>query len=165
MCTSTNKDINYQRSWPLQISIAADDFPAEKISLTPRVPTPRNIIEIEEFLTSVCIPYLGTTSRQIERILASFIIKVYHCSNQKVYQLLYTYKDLTEKNIIPGTYHIPCTCGKVYNGETGRNLKVSPKEHKDCCLKCQRNKSALASKHFGKMATLLNGMNQNFWCQ
>ena len=41
-----------------------------------------------EFSTSVCIPYLGKTSHQIERILASSGIKVYHCSNQKIYQLL-----------------------------------------------------------------------------
>ena len=120
-------------------------FPAEKISLKQPIPTPRNVVK-QEFLTSVCIPYLGTTSHQIERILASFGIKVYHCSNQKVYQLLYTHKDLTDTNLKPGIYRIPCTCGKVYIGETGRNLKIRQKEHKDCCRKCQLDKSALA-KH------------------
>ena len=43
-------------------------------------------------------------------------------------------------------YRIPCTCGEVYIGETGRSLKVRQKEHKDCCCKCQLDKSALA-KH------------------
>ena len=118
-------------------------FPANKISLTP--PTPSNKIK-QEFSTSVCIPYLGKTSHQIERILASSGIKVYHCSNQKIYQLLYTHKDKTDRNLKPGVYRIPCTCGKVYIGETSRNLKVRQKEHKDCCLKCQLDKSALA-KH------------------
>ena len=54
--------------------------------------------------------------------------------------------DKTDINLKPGVYRIPCTCGKVYIGETGRNLKVRQKEHKDCCLKCQPDKSALA-KH------------------
>ena len=57
-----------------------------------------------------------------------------------------THKDLTDTNLKPGIYRIPCTCGKVYIGETGRNLKIRQKEHKDCCRKCQLDKSALA-KH------------------
>ena len=127
----------------LNAVLQQNGFPANKISLTP--PTPSNKIK-QEFSTSVCFPYLGKTSHQIERILASSGIKVYHCSNQKIYQLLYTHKDKTDINLKPGVYRIPCTCGKVYIGETGRNLKVRQKEHKDCCLKCQSDKSALA-KH------------------
>ena len=80
------------------------------------------------------------------KLNASSGIKVYHCSNQKIYQLLYTHKDKTDINLKPGVYRISRTCGKVYIGETGRNLKVRQKEHKDCCLKCQPDKSALA-KH------------------
>ena len=121
-------------------------FPANKISLTPT--TPSNKIK-QEFSTSVCIPYLGKISHQIERILASSGIKVYHCSNQKIYQLLYTHKDKTDINLKPGVYRIPCTCGTMYIGETGRNLKVRQKEHKDCCLKCQPDKSALAKHAWG----------------
>ena len=62
------------------------------------------------------------------------------------YRSRYTHKDKTDINLKPGVYRIPCTCGKMYIGETGRNLKVRQKEHKDCCLKCQSDKSALA-KH------------------
>ena len=127
----------------LNVVLQQNGFPSNKISLTP--PTPSNKIK-QEFSTSVCIPYLGKTSHQIERILASSGIKVYHCSSQKIYQLLYTHKDKTDINLKPGVYRIPCTCGKVYIGETGRNLKVRQKEHKDCCRKCQPDKSALA-KH------------------
>ena len=62
------------------------------------------------------------------------------------YRSPYTHKDKTDMNLKPRVYRIPCTCGKVYIGETARNLKVRQKEHKDCCLKCQPDKSALA-KH------------------
>ena len=45
-----------------------------------------------------------TSLHQIERILASSGIKVYHCSNKKIYQLLYTHKDKTDINLKPGVY-------------------------------------------------------------
>ena len=118
-------------------------FPIDKISLTP--PPPRSDKK-QEFSNSVCIPYVDPASHQIERILASSSIKVYHCSSRKIYQLLYSHKDKTDNNLKPGVYRIPCTCGKVYIGETGRNLKLRQKEHNDCCAKCQVDKSALA-KH------------------
>ena len=42
-------------------------------------------------------------------------------------------------------YHA-CTCGKVYIGETKRRLGTRLKEHKDACVRCQTDKSAIA-KH------------------
>ena len=41
-------------------------------------------------------------------------------------------------------YRIPCECGLVYIGETGRNLSKRPKEHKTNCEKPELDKSALA---------------------
>jgi predicted GIY-YIG superfamily endonuclease len=46
----------------------------------------------------------------------------------------------------PGVYRIPCECGLVYIGETGRNLSVRLKEHKTNCEKAEQDKSAVA-KH------------------
>ena len=43
-------------------------------------------------------------------------------------------------------YRIPCECGLVYIGETGRNLSVRLKEHKTNCEKAEQDKSAVA-KH------------------
>jgi predicted GIY-YIG superfamily endonuclease len=43
-------------------------------------------------------------------------------------------------------YRIPCECGLVYIGETGRNLSVRLKEHKTNCEKAEEDKSAVA-KH------------------
>jgi hypothetical protein len=39
---------------------------------------------------------------------------------------------------------IPCECGLVYIGETGRNLSVRLKEHKTNCEKAEQDKSAVA---------------------
>ncbi len=43
-------------------------------------------------------------------------------------------------------YRIPCECGLVYIGETGRNLSKRLKEHKTNCEKAELDKSAVA-KH------------------
>ena len=38
-------------------------------------------------------------------------------------------KDPIDPIMHKGVYSIPCSCGKVYIGETGRSMKVSFKEH------------------------------------
>ena len=43
-------------------------------------------------------------------------------------------------------YRIPCECGLVYIGETGRNLSLRLKEHKTNCEKAELEKLAVA-KH------------------
>ena len=41
-------------------------------------------------------------------------------------------------------YQVPCTCGKIYIGETVRRLDTRLKEHKDACICGQLDKSAIA---------------------
>ena len=41
-------------------------------------------------------------------------------------------------------YEVPCTCGKVYTGETKCRLETRLKEHKDACTKCLPNKFTIA---------------------
>ena len=41
-------------------------------------------------------------------------------------------------------YEIPCTCGKVYIGETKRRLGTRLKVYKDACVGWQTHKSAIA---------------------
>ncbi len=122
-------------------------FPIDKISLTPPPPPPSD--KKQEFSNSVCIPYVGSASHQIKRILASSNIKsIIYCPSQKIYQLLYSHKDKTDNNLKPGVYRIPCTCGKVYIGETGRNLKLKQKEHNyDCRTKCHEVDKSDLVKH------------------
>jgi hypothetical protein len=60
-----------------------------------------------------------------------------------LFRALCTHKDNINESQKPGVYHIPCECGLVYIGETGRNLSVRLKEHK---TNCEQDKSAVA-KH------------------
>jgi hypothetical protein len=45
---------------------------------------------------------------------------------------------------IPGVYRIPCECGKVYIGETGRSIETRYKEHMGQLRLDQPKKSAVA---------------------
>ena len=49
-------------------------------------------------------------------------IQLYHSSENKLFRSLCTHKDSVNEFQKPGVYRIPCECGLVYIGETGRNL-------------------------------------------
>ena len=51
---------------------------------------------------------------------------------------MHMHKDNVNKSHKPGVYCIPCECGLVYIGETGRNLLVRLKEHKTNCEKAEQ---------------------------
>jgi predicted GIY-YIG superfamily endonuclease len=98
-------------------------------------------------ISRLFVPYIGPASHRIERILRNEAgIKVYHFSKNKLFQALCTHKDSVNESQKPGVYCIPCECGLVYIGETGRNLSVRLQEHKTNCEKAEQDKSAVA-KH------------------
>ena len=41
-------------------------------------------------------------------------------------------------------YSIPCCCGKIYNGDTGRLLKVRLEEHRKAVARGEIEKSGMA---------------------
>ena len=64
----------------------------------------------------------------------------------KLFRSLCSHKDSVNEFQKPGVYRIPCECGLLYIGETGRNLSLRLKEHKTDCEKAELEKSAVA-KH------------------
>ena len=48
----------------------------------------------------------------------------------------------------PGIYRIPCECGKVYIGQSGRSVQLRVKEHERHMRLVQRDKSAVAEHSF-----------------
>ena len=64
-------------------------------------------------------------------------IQVYHSSEHKLFRSLCTHEDGITEFQKPGVYRIPCECGLVYIGETGRNLSLRFKEHKTNCEKAE----------------------------
>ena len=89
---------------------------------------------------------MGKTSHKLQRILKTVNIEVRHRSSNKLHSSLHTHKDRKHKNTQPGVYKIPCECGKVYIGETGRSFNTRIKEHKACQRLGDGDKSAIV-KH------------------
>ena len=73
-------------------------------------------------------------------------MQVYNSSEDKLFRSLGTHKDRVNEFKKSGVYRIPCECGLVYIGETGRNLSLRLKEHKTNCEKAELEISAVA-KH------------------
>ncbi|XP_039310756.1 uncharacterized protein LOC120358936 [Solenopsis invicta] len=63
---------------------------------------------------------------------------------KKIAQLLPNPKDQRLSLETPGVYKIPCVCGKVYIGETGRKISTRIKEHQRCAKYSHFSQSALA---------------------
>jgi hypothetical protein len=50
----------------------------------------------------------------------------------------------------PGIYKIPCECGKVYIGQSGRSIQLRIKEHERHITLAQLDKSAVAEHSFNQ---------------
>ena len=92
---------------------------------------------------SVTLPYLGSTSHKIQRALSKYNVKVFHTAPNKIRNLTQTHKDRQDPDSRPGVYRIPCACGKVYIGETGRNLPTRLNEHRAHGRKGDYDKSGI----------------------
>ena len=79
---------------------------------------------------TLVIPYLGKSSHHLQRILREANIPMRHTSSRKLHSMLHTHKDTQPHNKKTGVYKIPCECGKVYMGDTGRDMDTRLKEHK-----------------------------------
>ena len=114
---------------------------------------PQRVQQKTEYQSSVCLPYISPASYKIERILKEVYVGVqlYHSSQNKLFRSLCTHKDSVDESQKPGVYRIPCECGLVYIGETGRNLSKRLKEHKTNCEKAELDKSAVAINMLGRM--------------
>ena len=116
-------------------------YPTNKIRSLPPRPQPTT-----QPTARIVIPYMGKTSHQLQRILKTANIEVRHRSTKKLHSALHTHKDRKPTNTLPGVYRIPCECGKVYIGETGRSFNTRLKEHKTCQRLNDGDKSAIV-KH------------------
>ncbi|KAK5643154.1 hypothetical protein RI129_006999 [Pyrocoelia pectoralis] len=80
---------------------------------------------------------------------------VYNSSNNsnRVSQILPNPKDKFEPQSGKGVCRIPCSCGLVYIGETGRSVSTGISEHERCVRRHRSSKSAVAEH------SLQNGHN------
>jgi hypothetical protein len=88
-------------------------------------------------------PYIQTTYGQLSRMLAKHNIKSVALPPRKIFSYLPPVKDALGLRT-PGIYSIPCECGKVYIGQSGRSIQLRIKEHNRHRRLEQPDKSAVA---------------------
>jgi transposase len=104
----------------------------------PLLPQPDNTPHSVAFL-----PFVGTVFNRIRRVLARHNIKSVGLPHTKLSSLLRPVKDHFGLRT-PGVYRIPCECGRVYIGQTGRSVDIRLKEHQRHIRLEHLDKSAVA---------------------
>ena len=83
----------------------------------------------KEIIKSIKLPYIQGTIDKIANILRKKQIRVIFSPFNTLCGILYHSKDQADPKKNKGVYSIPCDCGKVYIGETGRSVLIRLKEH------------------------------------
>ncbi|KAJ4432137.1 hypothetical protein ANN_20753 [Periplaneta americana] len=119
--------------------------------------TRRNTIDVDskqEPAMKAFIPFCGSISHKISRILQKLNIKTIHKPQSKIQSHLRQVKD-SQGLRTPGIYKIPCECGEVYIGQTGRTIEDRIKEHKRNLRLYYPEKSAVAQHSIEKEHKIL----------
>jgi len=96
-------------------------------------------------VSTAYLPYTQTTFGSLSRMLTKHNIKSVALPHRKISSYLPPFKEAIGLRT-PGIYRIPCECGIVYTGQSGRTIQHRIKEHSRHIKLDQPNKSAIA-KH------------------
>ena len=96
-------------------------------------------------LTTVCLPYVKGLAERIQKICSPYDIRAVFTSGSTLRRYLFRVKPPTKFNMTKNcVYSIPCSCGKIYKGETGRPIKVRLEEHRKAVVQGEIEKSGMA---------------------
>ena len=90
------------------------------------------------------LPYIGVTTHRIGRVLRKAGVGITCSAPNKLGSFLRREKDKLPTLDTAGVYEVPCSCGKVYVGETGRTISIRRSEHIRQCRLQQWEQSAIA---------------------
>jgi len=90
------------------------------------------------------MPYTQTTYGRLSRMLAIHNIKSVALPPRKVFSYLPPVKNALGLKHRVYVYRIPCECGRVYIGQSGRSIQIRIKEHNRHIRLAQPDKSAVA---------------------
>ena len=100
-----------------------------------------------EFKGTAVLPYVKGLSEQLRRCLQQQGVRVIFKSETMLRSQLIRPKDAVDPAKQDGVvYRIPCECGKVYIGETGRPMQDRIKEH-DRDIRLARTETSAVSEH------------------
>ena len=130
-------------------ALQRNGYPAAFIKAASVETTPRELDreaeqgEVKPML--MMLPYVAGISGRIRKTCRSYNIRVVFMSGPTFRSMLTKVKDpLPVEKQANVVYEVPCSCGKVYVGETKRRLATQLQEHKEACVKGQTTKLAIA---------------------
>jgi hypothetical protein len=109
-------------------------------AMEPTIPTAKNK---EKPTSTTYLPYTQTTYGRLSSMLAKHNIKSVALPPKKIASYLPPVKETLGLRT-PGIYSIPCKCGRVYVGQSGRSIQLHMKEHSRHIRLAQPDKSAVA---------------------
>ncbi len=101
--------------------------------------------QVPEEQPRVILPYIPNLTENVARVINRKLGNpLGYIPYNRMSDIVSSHKD---KGICPkcGIYVVNCTCGSMYIGETGRDLSVRLKEHKDSTRLGHIDKSAIAN--------------------
>ena len=95
---------------------------------------------------SESLPCVNGLSERIQKMCSLYDIKTVFTSSSTLRRYLFRPKPPTEFNMTKNcVYSIPCSCGKIYKGETGRPLKGRLEEHRKAVVRSEIEKPGMAN--------------------
>ena len=99
-------------------------------------------------MATAYLPYVEGTTDKLGRLLRKRNINTVFSAKSKISSFFPKTRSSNNKLDNPGVYSIPCDCGEVYIGQTGRNVSTRVKEHFSHMKHQHEDKSAVAEHHW-----------------
>ena len=126
---SSDTDAYQEEMISLRHNLHRNNYP-ERITSAPRN-LDRKIEDNTRKLTTVFLPYVKGLAERTQKICCPYDIRTVFASDLNLRRYLFRVKPAKEFNMTKNcVYSIPCICGKIYKGETGRPLKLRLEEHR-----------------------------------
>ena len=140
---SSDTDAYQEEMISLRHSLHRNNYP-EHITLAPRN-LDRRIEDNTWKFTLVSLPYVKGLAEKIQKICSPYDIRTVFTSGSALWRYLFRVKPPMKFNMTKNcVYSIPCSCGKIYKGETGRPLKVRLEEHRKAVVWGEIENSGMA---------------------
>ena len=140
LCKAKKEIVRCLQHWAKALSSDTDAYQEEMTSLrhnlhrndyAERITSDRGIENNTRKLTTVCLLYVKGLAERTQKVCSPHDIRTIFTSGSTHRRYLFRVKPPTEFNMIKNcVYSIPCSCGKIYKGETGLPLKVRLEERR-----------------------------------
>ena len=128
--------------------LVSNGYPSSFVGKLTKTTRPRaNKEPTQEVKSTAVLPYIKGVSEVIRRCLQQQGVRTVFKSDTTLRSHLVRPKDALEPTKQDGVlYKIPCECGKVYIGETGRAMQDRIKQH-DRDIRLARTQTSAVSEH------------------